>query len=140
MVIFPLVFLDILRPTIPPKYNFDQFWDQLYHWSIILTNNDYLYFKVVHVIHILNCETNLLLQSESLGQELHIRSGMGLLYHLSQQYHGKYVHYDGVVNIPIYSPFSSFIIYSLNYFPDIFSIYLFKACYLEVTDIFHFSH
>ena len=46
-----------------------------------------------------------------------------------------------VVNIPIYSPFSSFIIYSLNYFPDIFSIYLFKACYLEVTDIFlHFSH
>ena len=46
-----------------------------------------------------------------------------------------------VVNIPIYSPFSSFIIYSLNYFPDIFLIYLFKACYLEVTDIFlHFSH
>ena len=38
-------------------------------------------------------------------------------------------------------PFSSFIIYSLNYFPDIFSIYLFKAYYLEVTDIFlHFSH
>ena len=32
-----------------------------------------------------------------------------------------------VVNIPIYSPFSSFIIYSLNYFPDIFSIYLFKS-------------
>ena len=27
-----------------------------------------------------------------------------------------------VVNIPIYSPFSSFIIYSLNYFPDIFLI------------------
>ena len=27
---------------------------------------------------------------------------------------------DLVVNIPIYSPFSSFIIYSLNYFPDIF--------------------
>ena len=38
-------------------------------------------------------------------------------------------------------PFSSFIIYSLNYFPDIFSIYLFKAYYLEVMDIFlHFSH
>ena len=38
-------------------------------------------------------------------------------------------------------PFSSFIIYSPNYFPDIFSIYLFKAYYLEVTDIFlHFSH
>ena len=38
-------------------------------------------------------------------------------------------------------PFFLFIIYSLNYFPDIFSIYLFKACYLEVTDIFlHFSH
>ena len=46
-----------------------------------------------------------------------------------------------VVNIPIYSLFSSFIIYSLNYFPDIFLMYLFKACYLEVTDIFlHFSH
>ena len=45
-----------------------------------------------------------------------------------------------VVNIPIYSFFSSFIIYSLNYFPDIFLIYLFKAYYLEVTDIFlHFS-
>ena len=44
-----------------------------------------------------------------------------------------------VVNIPIYSPFS-FIIYSLNYFPDIFSILLFKLCYLEATDIFlHFS-
>jgi hypothetical protein len=38
-------------------------------------------------------------------------------------------------------PLFSFIIYSLNYFPDIFSILLFKACYLEVTDIFlHFSH
>ena len=51
--------------------------------------------------------------------------------------------YNGgcVVNIPIYSRFSSFIIYSLNYFPDIFSIYLFKAYYLEVTDIFlYFSH
>ena len=47
---------------------------------------------------------------------------------------------ETVVNIPIYSPFASFIIYSLNYFPDIFSIYLFKAYYLEVTDIFlHFS-
>ena len=47
---------------------------------------------------------------------------------------------EAVVNIPIYSPFSSFIIYSLNYFPDIFSIYLFKAYYLEVMDIFlHFS-
>ena len=46
----------------------------------------------------------------------------------------------GVVNIPIYSPFSSLFIYSLNYFPDIFLIYLFKAYYLEVTDIFlHFS-
>ena len=49
--------------------------------------------------------------------------------------------FQAVVNIPIYSPFSSSIIYSLNYFPDICSIYLFKACYLEVTDIFlHFSH
>ena len=38
-------------------------------------------------------------------------------------------------------PFSSLITYSLNYFPDIFTIYLFKAYYLEVTDIFlHFSH
>ena len=38
-------------------------------------------------------------------------------------------------------PIFSFIIYSLNYFPDIFSILLFKAYYLEVTDIFlHFSH
>ena len=38
-------------------------------------------------------------------------------------------------------PFSSLIIYSLNYFPDIFTIYLFKPYYLEVTDIFlHFSH
>ena len=38
-------------------------------------------------------------------------------------------------------PFSSLIIYSLNYFPDIFMIYLFKPYYLEVTDIFlHFSH
>ena len=47
---------------------------------------------------------------------------------------------DTVVNIPIYSPFFSFIIYSLNYFPDIFSIYLCKAYYLKVTDIFlHFS-
>ena len=37
-------------------------------------------------------------------------------------------------------PFSSLIIYSLNYFPDIFTIYLFKPYYLEVTDIFlHFS-
>ena len=35
----------------------------------------------------------------------------------------------------------SFIIYSLNYFPDIFSILLFKSCYLEATDIFlRFSH
>ena len=38
-------------------------------------------------------------------------------------------------------PFFLFIIYSLNYFPDIFLIYLFKTYYLEVTDIFlHFSH
>ena len=38
-------------------------------------------------------------------------------------------------------PFFLFIIYSLNYFPDIFTIYLFKAYYLEVMDIFlHFSH
>ena len=38
-------------------------------------------------------------------------------------------------------PFFLFIIYSLNYFPDIFSIYLFKACYSEVTNIFlQFSH
>ena len=38
-------------------------------------------------------------------------------------------------------PSSSLFIYSLNYFPDIFTIYLFKAYYLEVTDIFlHFSH
>jgi len=40
-----------------------------------------------------------------------------------------------------YIPLFSFIIYSLNYFPDIFSILLFKPCYLEATDIFpHFSH
>ena len=40
-----------------------------------------------------------------------------------------------------YIPLFSSIIYSLNYFPDIFSILLFKSCYLEATDIFlHFSH
>ena len=48
--------------------------------------------------------------------------------------------YPSVVNIPIYSPFS-FIIYGLNYFPDIFLILLFKPCYLKATDIFlHFFH
>ena len=40
-----------------------------------------------------------------------------------------------------YIPLFSFIIYSLNYFPDIFLILLFKSCYLEATDIFlRFSH
>ena len=40
-----------------------------------------------------------------------------------------------------YIPLFSFIIYSLNYFLDIFLILLFKSCYLEATDIFlRFSH
>ena len=48
---------------------------------------------------------------------------------------------DTLLWIYWYIPLFSFIIYSLNYFSDIFSILLFKSCYLEATHIFLcFSH